>query len=90
MNAAPDGGAQTRLRRVRMRSWRRGIKEMDLILGGWADDRLSQLSGEELDLYEDLLNESDHDLYRWVTGQEMPPERYAPLVGAIARHARAL
>lgn len=30
----------TRLKRLRMRSWHRGIKEMDLILGGFADDEM--------------------------------------------------
>ncbi|MDB4249433.1 succinate dehydrogenase assembly factor 2, partial [Amylibacter sp.] len=38
----------TRLKRLRMRSWHRGIKEMDLILGGFADNEMSKLSIEEL------------------------------------------
>ncbi|SFO83858.1 succinate dehydrogenase assembly factor 2 [Tranquillimonas alkanivorans] len=81
---------ETRLKRLHMRSWRRGIKEMDLILGGWSDEKLKTLPAERLDLYEDMLNENDQDLYRWVSGQEAPPDRFAPLIEEIAAHARVL
>jgi antitoxin CptB len=77
-----------RLKRLRIRSWRRGIKEMDLILGGFCDAELTRLSEEEIALYEELLSENDHDLYQWVTGQVPPPERFARLLGRIAAHAR--
>ena len=46
------GASEDRLKRMRMRSWRRGTKEMDLILGPYADARLSGLSVPELDLYD--------------------------------------
>ncbi|MEO0913281.1 MAG: succinate dehydrogenase assembly factor 2, partial [Pseudomonadota bacterium] len=46
-----------RLKRLRLRSWRRGIKEMDLILGRFADAELAALSAEELDAYEALIAE---------------------------------
>jgi antitoxin CptB len=78
----------TRLKRLRIRSWRRGIKEMDLILGGFCDAELGGLPDEDVALYEDLLSENDHDLYAWVTGQSAPPPRFAALVGRIADHAR--
>lgn len=57
---------ENRLRRLRMRSWRRGTKEMDLLLGPYADARLDGLSGEELEIYEQMLDENDQDLYLWV------------------------
>ena len=44
--------AETRLRRLRIRSWRRGMKEMDLILGHFADGPLALLDGADLDAYE--------------------------------------
>lgn len=78
-----------RLKRLAMRSMRRGIKEMDLILGAYADDRLDGLSPGELDLYDALLSENDHDLYQWVSGQTATPERYGSLIADIARHVRA-
>jgi len=74
-----------RLKRLRMRSIRRGIKEMDMILGEFSDARLARLSADDLELYDALLSENDHDLYQWVTGQMPPPDRYAGLIAQIAR-----
>lgn len=76
-----------RLKRLRMRSWRRGIKEMDLILGIYADDCLARLDDRTLDLFDAMLSENDHDLYQWVSGQAEPPERFERLIADIARHA---
>ncbi len=80
--------AEARLKRMRMRSARRGIKEMDLILGGFATDRLAAMDAAALDAYDALLAENDQDLYAWVTGQAAPPPRLAPLIAEIAAHAR--
>lgn len=74
----------TTLRRLKMRSMRRGIREMDLILSGWTETRLATLSPEEVATYEALLSENDQDLYRWVSGQEPAPPAYADLVADIA------
>ncbi len=81
---AEDELPDTRLRRLRMRSIRRGIKEMDLILGGFAEARLADLSDAELATYDALLSENDHDLYAWVSGAQPRPEGYAQLLGRIA------
>lgn len=75
---------ETRLKRLRMRSMRRGIKEMDIILTRFADARLDHLSAGALDLYDLLLEENDQDLYQWVSGQGEVPGRYARLVSDIA------
>jgi len=77
---------EARLKRLRMRSMRRGIREMDLILGGFADDCLGVLTTGELDSYEALLSENDQDLYRWVSGQAAPPAPLAAMVARIAAH----
>ncbi len=66
-----------------MRSWRRGTKEMDLILGGFAESRLGGLDEATLALYDALLSENDHDLYQWVTGAAPAPARFAALIGEI-------
>lgn len=76
--------AEDRLKRLRIRSWRRGIKEMDLILGGWSDTHLAGLGDDDLQTYDALLSENDHDLYQWVTGQGEAPQEYAPLIARIA------
>lgn len=70
----------TLIKRLRMRSWRRGIKEMDLILGGFADTGLERLSDDELAVYDEMLGENDHDLYQWASGQEPTPERFRTLL----------
>lgn len=80
--------AQTRLRRLRLRAWRRGIKEMDLILGPFADARLAELTPAALDDFERVLEQNDQDLYRWVSGQDAAPATLAPLLDVIAEHAR--
>ena len=64
----PDETPEHRLKRLRLRSWRRGIKEMDLILGAYSDARLAELDAGTLDRYEALLDENDQDLYKWVSG----------------------
>ncbi|MEC9198742.1 MAG: succinate dehydrogenase assembly factor 2 [Pseudomonadota bacterium] len=76
---------ETRLKRLKMRSMRRGIKEMDLILMAYADNRMSDLDAPALDLYEALLEENDHDLYQWVSGQAPTPAQYLDLVTDIAK-----
>lgn len=78
---------EARLKKLRMRSWRRGMKEMDLILGAYADASLTALSPEQLDAYEALLEENDQDLYLWVTGAQPAPERLLPMLAPIAAAA---
>lgn len=73
-----------RLKRLTMRSMRRGIKEMDLILMRFAQRRLEGMSADELDRYEALLDENDQDLYQWVSGQQAAPEQHQNLIAEIA------
>lgn len=73
-----------RLKRLRIRSWRRGTKEMDLILGRWSDSHLADLAPEDIETYDLLLSENDHDLYRWVSGQEPAPARFRRIVARIS------
>ncbi len=77
-----------RLKRLRMRSWRRGTKEMDLILGPFADSELAGLQGADLDLFDALLSENDQDLYAWITGAQAVPVRYAALLARVGDFAR--
>ena len=74
---------QTRLKRLHMRSMRRGIKEMDIILSRYAEARLTRLDAAQLDTYEALLSENDQDLYQWVTGQVPPPDRFSTMISDI-------
>lgn len=83
MEAATEP-AEHRLKRLRMRSWRRGMKEMDLILGPFADARLATLGEPELAAYESLLDENDQDLYRWVSGGAQAPAEHAGMLSVVA------
>lgn len=85
-----DETQENRLRRMTMRSMRRGIKEMDLILGSFARDALETLSEPELDRYDALLSENDHDLYQWVSGQGPTPSEYGDLISRISAHAEGV
>lgn len=58
------------------RSNYRGFKEADLILGGFAKENINELSDNDIDLFEKLLNCKDHDIYGWLTGNTITPEEY--------------
>ena len=73
-----------RQKRLVLRSMRRGIREMDLILQAYANANLAIMDASRLDLYEDFLAENDHDLYGWITGRSVPPPRYSHLVRDIS------
>ncbi len=82
----PEESRPHRVKRLHMRSIRRGIKEMDLILTVYAERRLPGLQDAELDTYDALLNENDHDLYQWVTGQVDAPAQYTAMIADIRNH----
>lgn len=80
----------TMIKRLRMRSMRRGIKEMDLIFSAYADQHIEQLTADELQTYDSLLSENDHDIYGWITRQAEPPARYAAMMKTITHLASGL
>lgn len=81
--------AEARLKRMAMRSWRRGTKEMDLVLGPFSDAHLAGLSEADLLTYDAILTENDQDLMSWILGQSAPPAAQGPLLAWIADFARA-
>jgi antitoxin CptB len=66
-------GLDLRRRKLLFRSWHRGLREMDLILGGFADARIAQLNEGELSEFERWIDVPDRDLLAWVTGEELVP-----------------
>ena len=72
-----------RIKRLKMRSMRRGIKEMDLILQRFAEAELDSMQDDDLTIYDAMLSENDHDLYQWVTGQMSPPPKYEMMMKEI-------
>ena len=76
---------ETKRKRIKMRSMRRGIKEMDLILKNFADLNLNLMSELELENFENLLLENDQDLYQWSTGQVDPKKEFVDLIENIKK-----
>ena len=62
-----------RRKRLLFRSWHRGTREADLILGSFADEHLAGFDEAQLDRYEALLDQPDPDIFDWLTGREPPP-----------------
>lgn len=60
-------------KRLLFRSWHRGTREMDLLLGNFAERNLPTFSGRQVELYEALLEYGDNDLYDWMAGRGQPP-----------------
>ena len=81
---------ETRLKRLRLRSWRRGTKEMDLILGRFADKSLADLTDDQLDAHEALMDEADVDLYNWVSGQAASPAEHSEALSILTKFSRRL
>jgi antitoxin CptB len=73
-----------RRKKLKFRAWRRGFREIDLILGGFADAGLVSLDGDGLNAFEALLNANDQDVYAWITGdQRTPPDHDTPTLALI-------
>ncbi|MRX51019.1 succinate dehydrogenase assembly factor 2 [Paracoccus sp. S-4012] len=74
-----------------MRSWRRGMREMDLLLGPFAEAELATMDGPTLDIYARMLEENDQDLYAWIIaksrGETGCPAPYAGLIARISAAA---
>ena len=75
-------------KKLRFRSWHRGTKEMDTLLGSFADRHLPGFSAQQLDRYETLLQNSDPDLYNWISGREAVPEPHDHDVMALLKTFR--
>ena len=69
-----------RLKRLRFRAWHRGVKEADLLIGGFFDRYSAKWGEDEIALFEELLEEQDVDIMAWAMGTEPAPERYAGTV----------
>ncbi len=85
---APPSDLDTRRKRLRYRAWHRGTREMDFLMGSFADAVLDRLDPAELDDFERLIDISDDELYRWKSGREAPPAAMmSPMLRALLDHA---
>ena len=72
-------------KKLSIRSWRRGTKELDLILGRFSDANLVNLEIDQLDLYEQLLSNEDHLIYSWLFQKEDSPKIFNDLIRQIQK-----
>lgn len=84
----PNEAPEARIKRMKMRSWRRGTKEMDMILGPYGDEHLAGMDDARLVLYDRLLWENDQEILPWILGQTPAPVDYTALVAEIGVFAR--
>jgi antitoxin CptB len=81
-----DLDRETRLKRLAYRSWHRGTKEADLMVGGFFDRYSADWNDDEITWYESLMDEEDVDIMAWAIGSAPPPPRVAgPMMTAMQR-----
>lgn len=85
MTGLPHGGEglDARRRKLLFRSWHRGMRECDLILGTFANAAIAGLTEDEVDQYEALLEVTDTELLPWLTGERSPPGHHLPILDKI-------
>ena len=85
MTERSSEGLDARRRKLLFRAWRRGVREMDLIVGRFADAYIDRLDDRALDDFELLIEAPNADLYAWVVGAENVPPDYDTAVLAKLR-----
>ena len=73
------------LRELVHKSWHRGCKETDILLGKFARSLLEQMDDTFLNVYSDFIRESDWDIYAWLVGEKIFPEKYANVIAEIQK-----
>ena len=69
-------GLEPRRKRLLFRAWHRGTREMDLLMGTYAESVIETLTEAELDIFEVLIEVPDRDLFAWITQGEDVPTNY--------------
>jgi antitoxin CptB len=69
-------GLDPRRKKIIFRAWHRGMREMDLIMGRFAESTIDAMTDDELDTFELLIEAPDRDLLAWITGREPTPVNY--------------
>ncbi len=90
MQISETAQLDARRKQLLYRASHRGIKEMDIILGGFAAAHLATLDDASLDTLEALMEEADRDLLTWFTGEIPAPAHVrTQIFDAIAAHQAA-
>ena len=79
-----SAGLEPRVKRILFRAWHRGMRELDMLIGAFAESRLPTMTPTELDEFERMLDWPDPDMLAWLTGmQTVPAEFDTPLFRAL-------
>lgn len=73
------------IKRILYRSWHRGCKETDILLGDFAKANLSIMNAEDIACFERLLDEQDLDIYSWVNHPDLTPTEFQEMIARIKR-----
>lgn len=78
---------ENRRKRLIFRSWHRGTREMDLIMGSFAENHVPGMDDTALEHYEALLNVPDPDVYDWIIGRaDVPSNLINPVIELLLKH----
>lgn len=73
--------------KLRFRAWHRGTREMDLLMGSFADRHIATFDEAALHEFEEILTYNDPDLYNWMTGrEEAPANLHSPIFDLLLQH----
>lgn len=79
-----SAGLDERRKKLLFRSWHRGMREMDYVLGTFANEAIETMSNDELSQFEILMQLPDPDMYKWLSGSvEVPANLNTPVVQRI-------
>jgi antitoxin CptB len=87
--APADDALAVRRRKLKFRSWHRGMREMDLIMGRFADACVDAMGPAELDEYERLMETPDPELLGWVLGDQPPGDSDSSMLRRLRAFHRA-
>lgn len=74
---------EARHKKLKLRAWRRGFREADLILGPFADKHCPDMTPAQLDAFETLMDEADQDIYDWYLGKTPVAAHIDPEIFAL-------
>ena len=74
------------IRELIYKSWHRGCKETDILLGFFAKDCIEKMSEEKIELYKEFIAEPDWDIYAWLTEGTQNPEKYTEIIKMILQY----
>ncbi len=61
-------------KRLTFRAWHRGTREMDLLMGSFAEKYVNEFDRTDLAFFEEILINNDPDVYDWITGRKKAPD----------------